>query len=78
MMQVCIEEMPAFSPIKLEITFEREEELAEFYAIFNFVPVSNSLTFINSNEICKSLGTEAYLKVGSGFYQRLQSAMSNV
>lgn len=32
-----------FTPIKLELTFETEEELSQFYTVLNYTPICNYL-----------------------------------
>lgn len=71
-MQVCKKNIPTFSPVKLEITFESEEEIAEFYAIFNYTPITNSLTFVSDGKIRDCLSNEPFLNLDSDFSDRLK------
>ena len=40
-----------FQPVTLNLTFETLEELQEFYAVFNYTRITDSLRHINSFQI---------------------------
>ena len=40
-----------FEPVTLNLTFETLEELQEFYAVFNYTRITDSLRHINSFQI---------------------------
>lgn len=74
-MQVHTNELSKFNPVKLEIIFESENEIAEFYSIFNWMPITNSLTFIDSDKIRSCLGAVVYLKASAGFQRKLSDGI---
>ncbi len=47
---------PKFKPVELKLVFETEEELGEFYSIFNYSPIVECLDAIDPVKIRQELG----------------------
>ena len=44
-----------FEPVDVRLTFETQAELAEFYAIFNYSPITECLQHLSSYDIRNEL-----------------------
>ena len=52
-----------FEPVTIEMTFESKEEQEEFYSVFCYTPITDSLKFIDDTKIRKVLSTSEYGKM---------------
>ncbi len=55
------EPIAKFKPTAIEITFETEEEMYEFFVFFNYCPITDVLKHINSHEIRQAIES-AYIQ----------------
>lgn len=70
-MKVDINQLPEFTPITLELTFETLEELQEFYALFNYTLIHESLDVIDAAYIRDVLYTKTSSAYSESALKRL-------
>ncbi len=66
---------PKFRPVKLEITFESKDEMSEFYTVFNYCPIIDSLYHLDFMAIRSALSPLNYLKVFNKFSDTIRDRM---
>ncbi len=75
-MRICkVDVEPEFKPVKLEIVFEDKEEMEEFYTVFNFTPITDSLFHIDHNGIRNELSCVDYYKIFDNFEKSINKIM---
>ncbi len=60
-----------FKPVKIEMIFESEEELAEYFTIFNYTPITDSLKYLDGDAIRETLPSSNYNSVFKRFEESL-------
>ncbi len=66
---------PKYKPVKLEITFDNEDEVKEFFTIFNYTPITDSLFHLNHAKIRSTLQPTNYYGVFKRFGDTLREKM---
>ena len=65
-----------FKPVDVRITFENADELGEFYALFNYTPITECLRHLDAYVIREEL--DVPLEVYEGSHARLRNNLQRV
>ena len=77
-MKVSAEKVtPPFKPVNLTITFESQEEVEEFYTIFNLKVITKTLSHINQTDIRDQLRVVAPSASNEEVFTKLNKAMKS-